>query len=639
MKSFITLLLTAVIAVVSVFTLSGCVNKGDIYLEELKINAVVNADGDLSVTETWQTKIDSGSYRNIYKVLNCYDQEFGEVSNLIVNSVYYVEGEMYFTQSQDNNAVNNYEWYTTHNSAYEIELGVMMPAMERNSTYTFIFDYTLTDFASAYSDTAQVYYQMISKDFALYIENFNVSIALPSEASADDTLFWFFTDVNDSYITMENNVISANAGKVQAGTSLEIRAIPDKSHFNTLAKTKAENGRQRIIDEALEDYEKVVAKRRLYIIDVSLAVLFVIAAAAAVIAAQIINKKVKGDYPEYFREIPEGWSAAEAGHLFYYYEGGIEKKNLRGRMISATVLELARRDYLELKPGEKDDEFTINTFEDLPSVKLADLKPHERTLFNLLKNVEEFYSHPFTMDEFESYAKKKAIEVDKIMKDFVFKSRNKFKNSNFIGKTGKVMTYAASFGIILIILGAIVFINGTVPFMGIGAAISGLLLLLGMPKLAKLNKNGEEMFQKFNGLKKYMLDFSNIKEYDIPKLILWEEYLVFATMMGISREVVKNLTLVYKEFSEPEAYSGRGSFNSGYLFTYIYLFNTRASFGKNFDMGSCFDKAITNVSNTVRTLSAPKSGGGFGGFGGFGGSGGGFSGGGGGFGGGGGGAR
>ena len=47
-----------------------------------------------------------------------------------------------------------------------------------------------------------------------------------------------------------------------------------------------------------------------------------------------------------------------------------------------------------------------------------------------------------------------------------------------------------------------------------------------------------------------MEDFSLLKEKEIPALVLWEKYLVFATAFGISEKVLKQLKVVYPQIED-----------------------------------------------------------------------------------------
>lgn len=114
-----------------------------------------------------------------------------------------------------------------------------------------------------------------------------------------------------------------------------------------------------------------------------------------------------------------------------------------------------------------------------------------------------------------------------------------------------------------------------------------------------------------------MSEFSLMKEREVPELVLWEKYLVYATAFGISEKVLKQLKVVYPQISD-EQYMANG-------YTYLYLINSR-SFGNSFistlntSVGSSYT-SLTNVSHTSYS-SGSGSGGGFSSGGGFGGGGG-----------------
>ena len=146
------------------------------------------------------------------------------------------------------------------------------------------------------------------------------------------------------------------------------------------------------------------------------------------------------------------------------------------------------------------------------------------------------------------------------------------------------------------------------------------------PKVPSLNSKGIAKHAEAHALKRFMLEFSNLKEYEIPQLQLWEEYMVYATMMGISERVLKELKAVYPELSDPASFEPGGIFARSYLFTYFALSSLR---GGMFDIGSHINNTVSAINNTVNAVKA-GSGRSRGGFGGFGRGGGGFRGGGGG---------
>lgn len=84
----------------------------------------------------------------------------------------------------------------------------------------------------------------------------------------------------------------------------------------------------------------------------------------------------------------------------------------------------------------------------------------------------------------------------------------------------------------------------------------------------------------WKGLKKYMEDYSMLKEREIPEIAIWEHFLVYATAFGIADKVIKQLKIVYKEF-------GRSLYLDDSSYGYIYIL-------ANNDFSSSFTNTISS---------------------------------------------
>ena len=67
-------------------------------------------------------------------------------------------------------------------------------------------------------------------------------------------------------------------------------------------------------------------------------------------------------------------------------------------------------------------------------------------------------------------------------------------------------------------------------------------------RISVYTQEGVDEQDKWKAFKKYMEDFSLLKEKDVPDLAIWEKYLVYATAFGISEKVIKELKIVYPDF-------------------------------------------------------------------------------------------
>lgn len=243
----------------------------------------------------------------------------------------------------------------------------------------------------------------------------------------------------------------------------------------------------------------------------------------------------------------------------------------------------------------------------------------------MLLKAERDIGKAFTMDEFSAYGKGHVGAVSADISAFRSSASREYRTGGYMGKYARNFSYPL--GIFSIALAVVLwyFIADTI-FLTIGMILFGLVNAFFAPKVAKLNSKGIAKHAEAHALKRFMLEFSNLKEYEIPQLQLWEEYMVYATMMGISERVLKELKAVYPELSDPKSFEPGGRFARSYLFTYFALSSLR---GGMFDIGSHINNTVSAINNTVNAVKA-GSGRSRGGFGGFGRGGGGFRGGGGG---------
>ena len=104
------------------------------------------------------------------------------------------------------------------------------------------------------------------------------------------------------------------------------------------------------------------------------------------------------------------------------------------------------------------------------------------------------------------------------------------------------------------------------------------------------------------GLKNYMADFSMLKERDIPDLVLWEKYLVYATAFGISDKVIKQLKVVYPQIQDLDS--------NTYMYLYL-MSDTRFSNGFIEEFNKSTNSIYDAYRASIPSSSGSGSGGGF----------------------------
>ena len=128
-----------------------------------------------------------------------------------------------------------------------------------------------------------------------------------------------------------------------------------------------------------------------------------------------------------------------------------------------------------------------------------------------------------------------------------------------------------------------------------------------------VNAAGLQENQNLFGFKKYLQDYTLIKDRAPNEVQLWDEYLVFASLFGIADQVVKDFKQINPKFFEaPEYQQGGGNYD--FFTTYLFL--------------NALSRSSYSGMQAGRYASSGTRSGGGGGFSSFGGGGGGFSGGG-----------
>ena len=610
--------------------------KGDVFIESLDSNAILMQDGKLQVNETWVINGNSEeAKRNLYKKIDSINPEYPSI-NLIITEfsvVYNSSGEQLLYLGD-----GNYSSFLSENSGSyidssipgKLEIGLIMEKYY-SGRRSYTFRYTMDGMVLRFLDCDELYWNHIGADFSLFIENYNLNISFPNGIDPNSIKFWMHSENISAYSKILGNDIQFFAENINPESYTEIRAIWTDTIFESLPVTENVEKRVFIEEQELawaEEWEESLKKQQvIFTISWVSGIIITIISIFLVIYSRIKYRKNKISIP-YFREIPQGFSPAEYGHLFYYYSGGAEKPFFSGRLISSTILDFVRRQIIEIEivSGEK----YIFKMASVSSTQRAELLPHEATLLNLLELISQTKPSGFSMEDFDRFARTNSEKFSSEIKKILVQSKQKLNNGEYIDKKQSIFIKIAGFGPILS-SGGIILLFGFFSYIWplyLGLIIAGIALIIGIPKKKKLTDKGELVLAQANGLYNYMKDFSNLEEHEIPKLILWEEYMVYATMMGLSKEVLKALPVKLIENSENNINSGTRNL----LMSFYILSNA-----KGVDLGSSLVRSLSNTNQAIRVFEKMNSG--KSGFGGRGFGGGGFSGGGGGFGGGGGGIR
>lgn len=586
-KIFFTIIVT-----LAILFICNIKSEAALKLNQLDFEAQINTDGSMYVTETWDINISDTN--TLFKTFIIDNTKYSSINNVIVKDISLDE---YFTK------INNEMYHVTKNcfyalknskGAFEIAWGVGFDNSSARKTYE--ISYKVNGAISKFSDYAELYWQFIGDDFEINADKINGTIYLPYYAeSKEDIKVWGHTEqLNGEIYVTDFDKIEFTIDNYSKGNYVEVRTLIPNYMIGSTDRTYNYDILDKVLTEETKwaneaNAKRVASKIVIFIIIVILLIItlfFVVKIFKNIIKLKSLEAKLKPITKlKYFRE-PAYESATPAEALF------IMSTATRKRFsdsFSANILDLCLKKYISLEV-EKKDVIKIN----LLDIQNVELKEDEKLTLDFLKEVAKDKKQLTTKD-ITKYLEKhssKITKLDKKIEGILEKESeqnekyNKSKNEEYNNYTTLCLLYII-FGICSIIF---------IP-LGIALIINGIIVGKIASKINILTQKGVNEKEQWKAFKQYMQDFSLLKEKEIPSLVVWEKYLVFATAFGISDKVLKQLKVTYPEIAD---------INSAmYTYSYINIMNS-------VNIGNCINSSIYSATAS----SGSGSGGGFSGGGG-----------------------
>lgn len=604
------------------FLLIGTVksNASTLELNNLDFDVQINNDGSMDVTETWDIYISQTN--TLYKSFKTDSSKYSGITNVTVKET---------TKGQNINFVKNNKWeyhvaknhyYGTKNEDGDFEIGWGVGLDNSSATRTYEISYTVKDAITKYDDYAELYWQFVGENFEIDSNKITGTIYLPSNVSnKEDIKVWGHTeDLNGTIYATGLNKIEFELDNFRSGRYVEIRTLFPTELITSSGRTKNKEILQTAIKEETKWADEANARRErnefikkmtviiLLVCWIGLNIILIIVYIKKTIKYSKKLKELKKYEPttklEYYRDLPdEDSTPGEALKTLDINIDSFTSTNF-GKVFSATMLDLALKGYLEIKQEKNEKGKDVINIYILKQVSDG-LKPSEARIMTFvidaakgekvitLKELEKYIeNHPSKTESLlkGTYnAVKNQLISEQIIDSEIQKEYKKYKES----QTGYILAiiFLLCFTLIAFILPIIIFV--------IDAIMCGKIA----KKLNVLTQKGVDLQEQWKGLKKYMEDFSMLDRREVPELVIWEKYLVYATAFGIADKVIKQLKIVYPNFEE---------ITNG-INTYTYM-----NIMMHTNFSSSFSNAISTSIASATYSSGSGSGGGFSGGGGFG---------------------
>ncbi|HSR03495.1 MAG TPA: DUF2207 domain-containing protein [Proteiniclasticum sp.] len=586
-------------------------SQGYYEVSEFNLNVDILENGDAVVLEEITYDFD-GDFNGVRR-----DIDYTRTSGLKDLTVGVLEnGNISYFNESTGSGTYVYELEDTGELA---KLKIYEPS--NNEKKTFYIGYTLVNVAEKYNDIGIFNRKIIDSGWSVPLNNITINITIPEGAAKEDLKVYAHGP-----LTGESSIVDERTFKFTAPSLnyefLETLVIfpPEliSASTNEFDGDELQNildNEQRLADEANEIREEAIREQEEHLQkeerEKASRPIFGAAIAAALGSIFIMFRKFTRELkPEfmgdYYRELPEDYSPAVMTYL-------LTKGRTKDDDIIATLLDLARKKVIKLRPMKIESGLIFKKEEDtfeitwMDKEKLSGLLPHEQFLATWF--IDEIGGgNGLVLDDLEKVVKKQkaALQFQKDYEYFKAKVKDTAEKQQFFAPNklqGAKVFVLIGIGLILSGLAGL-FLLGS--FIAIALIILGGVLIFGLIAvnfIRKYSRRGVEHQAMWEAFKKFLQDFSNLKDAEIPSLVIWEHYLVYATSLGVADEVIDQLP---KVFSEADLSNPDLTYMGGYRsFTNFYLLNN--------SFNNTMSKVSSAVSSAQIASSTKSSGGGFGG--------------------------
>lgn len=536
-KQLISLTLLFLVFIATIPSISFAEDDRSYSINQANIDLFVQPNGLLNVKEKYYYSF-SGTYNGVYRDIPLKSGE--RIDNIKVTSKgAYSSYEL--IKSGDMDRIKIYLYSDPQKTT---------PITNKNVQVTIEYDFI--NVIKIYNDIGELQYKLWGESWEVDVNEVNANIHL---ASREDVKYW----LNPPYFVQKSgwdgSVLKIKTGPISSGDYMEVRVAIPLSQFNNpvFAKKLNEDGLDKI-EKIQEDYQNEINfKNMLYKL---LAILMILSIFIPVLIYLKYGREPKIDYDaKYERELPTNDPPALvnaiSGKGFGKQVGEPDMDGYR-----ATIMDLINRKYLILVDTEPDNKGkkSIN-LKTNPGKKFDDLKKFEKDVIVFLSKFE--VEGVISLDKMKKDLKKpeNAKSFKTLYDLWMLDLKNQYLKKNELEKIfiDKGNDYLKIYGVLAIIIGALVFFFSAINplpsaiYSLIASIILGLVGIISLILPSKIagrwTAHGMEYNAKWMNFKRFIKDFSLIKEYPPESIAIWNHYLVYATALGVADQVRKNMEI------------------------------------------------------------------------------------------------
>jgi len=505
------------LSIFSIFLLIQSVEANSI--DKISMDIFIDNNGNARVTETWVCNTTEGT--ELYHPY--YNLGKSKIRNLSVIS----NGIEYTTLSQWNTSgtlaskankcgINNIE------DGVEVCWGI-----SKYGSHTYKVKYTITNFIAELNDSQMIYWTLIPHDFSQTIKQADIKIHTNFNISSK-TEVWGYGNYGGTAYVYDGCIEMNSEGLLEKNEYMTILAKFPLGTFSTSNKINADfNYYYNMAEKGSTKFKEKTGDSFIEIISVigSIIGMIFLSILGFAFSTKISNnwkskqnftmekEKLTGDIP-YFRDI-----ACKQDIFRAYYIGnkyGLLKN--KTDVLGAIILKWFKQSFIEIKQKDTGTIFKKeNTIIVLNQMKIENLTDEkELDLFNMLYKASKDGS--LESKEFEKWCRKNYSRLFAWFDNLLKREEKRLIEEGLIEVQEEVKYKIVK------------------------------------NKKYSVNSKLAEEAKKLAGLKRYLEDYTLIAEREAIEVNLFEDYLIYAQIMGIAKTVAKQFKEIYPEIAEQSGF-------------------------------------------------------------------------------------
>lgn len=581
---------------------NGDVNVREIFNMSGEFNGMERIINHIGSREIFDGSIDSFKGSSIYNGDSIVINEIKGIpySNSISLNQINKMGEVF--KEVDYASKGDYGVYTKDNTLSGVDLLIYNPNSYKRAFY---IDYTITNMAIVHNDISELGFNIFT-ELNEYVENLEMYISIPNNEKL--LKVWAHGPLWGKSEIIDNQTIKVSIQKLEANTNLDVRLVFDKEVLNESHKYSFTEALGKIV--TLETKQAQIANQKRQelikkqehklmideVLNVSKVIWVLLLGLIFYKVYKYHDKEYKSEFNgKYFRDFPSDNPPATIGYLI--------NKKIKEDELSASILMLINNKFLSFEKMNTKSKDYVLTYHKSDNIGVNDQRLLEFLFLKSFEAIEDLES--VTLSELKKKANSKYGKFLGLYTAWNLLVTKEAEDKKFFETNCKHKILPIIYSVLGIIISFYSFIyvsSFKSSILSILMLVLAIISLIYFLTFTKRTKEANHEYHKWMGLKKFMEDFGTMDKKDLPDIVLWEKYLVYALVLGCAEKLSKDMKIRVKEFDDFASYEHNFD---------IYRFNTFISF--NHSVNSTIHSSIKRANERRIASSTSSSGSGSGG--------------------------